>query len=58
MNYTAKVRLLFHTENDRHSYAVQSVKVDKKSDLHIILALKKLLGLADYKILDVEWEQA
>ena len=57
MNYVAKARFLFRAPNGRKGYAVQTVNVDKKSDIYVILALKKLFGAADYEILDVEWRQ-
>ena len=56
MNYNAKVSFAFYTPKGSNGVAVQTVNVKKKSDVHIIVALEELLGIANYKILNVEWE--
>ena len=58
MSYNAKVSFAFETSEGSSGVAVKTVNVKKKSDDHVILALKRLLGRAHYYLIDVEWEQA
>lgn len=56
MGYNARVSFAFHTPKGSNGIAVQNVNVKKKSEGYLILALREMLGIADYKILKVEWE--
>ena len=58
MSYNAKVSFAFQTPKGSHGVAVQDVSVKKKSEAHIIVALVKMLGTANYELLNVDWEQA
>ena len=57
MSYNAKVKFEFSSPKGGRGIAIKTVNVEKKSDGYVILALKRLLGRADYYLLDIEWEQ-
>ena len=57
ISYKAKASFAFQTPKGSHGLAVQDVSVKKKSEVHIIVVLKEMFGIANYELLNVYWEK-